>query len=177
MSRVLLVPDLPLEHAPAIDKYAHRLHDWLESSARDFDVHLAAHIGELTRETRDGRGSGGFVRWWTQPVDPSRVVLPGPLRGPQTYAARYFFYPRRLRREAASGGSGGSVRFGAGDGLSPSVRRRLGWAVSGGVGALDRITSPVLQPRPRACARRPLRRPPPLVRLACIPAPVAPGCG
>src|SRR5437879_6511804 len=83
-----------------MDKYAHRLHDWLESSARDFDVHLAAHIGELTRETRDGRGSGGFVRWWTQPVDPSRVVLPGPLRGPQTYAARYFFYPRRLRREA-----------------------------------------------------------------------------
>jgi len=85
--------------------------------------------------------------------------------------------PRRLPREAVIGGSGGSVRFGAGGGLSPPIRRGLEWTVSRGVGALDRITAPVLQPRLRACARRPLRRPPPLVRLACIPAPVAPGCG
>src|SRR6266851_839182 len=65
MPRVLLVPDLPLEHWPAMDKYAHRLHDWLEST------------------------------------DPGvEVRLPGPLLGPQRYVARYFFYPRRLRREA-----------------------------------------------------------------------------
>ena len=100
MPRVLLVPDLPLEHWPAMDKYAHRLHDWLESTYPGVEVRLAAHIGELTREARNGRSSGGFVRWWTQPVDPSRVVLPGPLLGPQRYAARYFFYPWRLRREA-----------------------------------------------------------------------------
>src|SRR5437867_4495979 len=100
MTRVLLVPDLPLERWPSMDKYAHRLHDWLESTDPGFEVRLAAHIGELTREARNGRSSGGFVRWWTQPVDPSRVVLPGPLLGPQRYAARYFFYPWRLRREA-----------------------------------------------------------------------------
>ncbi|HXF95945.1 MAG TPA: glycosyltransferase, partial [Gemmatimonadales bacterium] len=100
MTRVLLVPDLPLERWPSMDKYAHRLHDWLESTRPGFEVRLAAHIGELTREERNGRTSGGFVRWWTQPVDPSRVVLPGPLREPHKYAARYFFYPFRLRREA-----------------------------------------------------------------------------
>jgi len=33
-------------------------------------------------------------------VDPARIVLPGPLVGPQRYAARYFFYPWRLKLEA-----------------------------------------------------------------------------
>jgi glycosyltransferase involved in cell wall biosynthesis len=101
MPRVLLVPDLPLDRAAAMDKYAHRLHDWLESGDPGFDVRLAAHIGELTRdEGSEGRQSGSYTRWWNQPIDPSRVILPGPLRGPQGFAARYFFYPRRLRREA-----------------------------------------------------------------------------
>jgi len=99
MSRVLLVPDLPLERWPAMDKYAHRLHDWLESTDPGFEVRLAAHIGALTREER-ARTSGGFVRWWTQPVDPAGVVLPGPLREPQKYVARYVLYPWRLRRES-----------------------------------------------------------------------------
>ncbi len=89
-----------------MDKYAHRLHDWLESSDFGFHVRLAAHIGALTRDSvghrpaRERRRSGGFVRWWTQPVDPSRVVLPGPLHGPQQWAARYYFYPWRVKREA-----------------------------------------------------------------------------
>ena len=101
MPRVLLVPDLPLDRAAAMDKYAHRLHDWLESGDPGFEVRLAAHIGELTRdEGSDGRGSGKYTRWWNQPIDASRMVLPGPLRGPQGFMARYFFYPQRLRREA-----------------------------------------------------------------------------
>lgn len=101
MPRVLLVPDLPLDRAAAMDKYAHRLHDWLESGDPGFDVRLAAHIGELTRdEGSDGRRSGSYTRWWNQPIDPSRMILPGPLRGPQGFTARYLFYPRRLRREA-----------------------------------------------------------------------------
>jgi len=102
-ARVLLVPDLPLERLPAMDKYAHRLHDWLESGDSGFQVRLAAHIGALTRDpTPDGRpgDSGRFAAWWTTPVDPSRVVLPGPFHEPHRYAARYFFYPLRLRREA-----------------------------------------------------------------------------
>src|SRR5216117_4274681 len=88
MTRVLLVPDLPLERWPSMDRYAHRLHDWLESSDPGFEVRLAAHIGELTREATSGRRSGGYPRWWAQDVDPTRLVLPGPLREPQRYAAR-----------------------------------------------------------------------------------------
>jgi glycosyltransferase involved in cell wall biosynthesis len=99
--RVLLVPDLPLDHAAVMDKYAHRLHDWLESGDPGFEVRIAAHIGELTRAAGpDGRTSGSYTRWWNQPIDPSRVILPGPLRGPQGFAARYFFYPQRLARQA-----------------------------------------------------------------------------
>jgi glycosyltransferase involved in cell wall biosynthesis len=105
---VLLVPDLPLERWPAQDRYAHRLHDWLESSDHGFRVRLAAHIGALTRDSVGRRGATlergdrrkGFVRWWTQPVDASRVVLPGPLHRPQQWAARYYFYPWRVKREA-----------------------------------------------------------------------------
>src|SRR2546426_10720630 len=93
MSRVLLVPDLPLERWPAMDKYAHRLHDWLESTHPNVEVRLAAHIGELTREARDGRSSRGFVRWGTQPVDPSPGGLPGPPLRPPRYAARHLLYP------------------------------------------------------------------------------------
>jgi alpha-1,3-rhamnosyl/mannosyltransferase len=90
-----------LDRAAAMDKYAHRLHDWLESGNPGFEVRLAAHIGELTRDSRgDGRRSGSYTRWWNQPIDPERVVLPGPLRGPQGFAARHFLYPGRLAREA-----------------------------------------------------------------------------
>ena len=96
-----------------MDRYAHRLHDWLESGEFGFQVRLAAHIGALTRDSVGRRASAAgdkrkersdrrkaFVRWWSQPVDPSRVVLPGPLHGPQQWAARYYFYPWRVKREA-----------------------------------------------------------------------------
>ena len=109
MPTVLLVPDLPLERWASMDKYAHRLHDWLESGDFGLNVRLAAHIGALTRDSVGRRGSRAeqrsdrrkaFVRWWTQPVDPSRVILPGPFHGPQQWAARYYFYPWRVKREA-----------------------------------------------------------------------------
>src|SRR6266576_125034 len=108
MPTVLLVPDLPLERWASMDKYAHRLHDWLESGEFGLNVRLAAHIGALTRDSSGRRGGAkkrgdrrqSFMRWWTQPVDPSRLVLPGPLHGPQQWAARYYFYPWRVKREA-----------------------------------------------------------------------------
>jgi len=100
VTRVLLVPDLPLERFPVMDKYAHRLHDWLESSQPSLEVRLAAHIGELTREQDGRRDSGPLLRFWTQPVDPSSMVLPAPLYGPHRYLARYILYPFRLRRES-----------------------------------------------------------------------------
>src|SRR3989454_10830358 len=83
-----------------MDKYAHRLHDWLESSGPGFEVRLAAYIGDLTREARNGRRSGATPKWWAREVDPARIVLPGPLVGPQRYASRPFFSPWRLELEA-----------------------------------------------------------------------------
>jgi glycosyltransferase involved in cell wall biosynthesis len=105
MSRVLLVPTLPLERWPSMDRYAHRLYDWLESSDPGFEVRLAAAIGDLTRDRgpngrRASRGSGGYPRWWAQEVDPTKFVLPGPLHEPQRYVARYVLYPWLLGREA-----------------------------------------------------------------------------
>src|SRR5213594_2581031 len=101
MTRVLLVPDLPLERWPSMDRYAHRLYDWLESADPGFEVRLAASIGDITRELGNGRRhSGGYPRWWAQDVDPIKFVLPGPLREPQRYFARYFLYPWWLRRDA-----------------------------------------------------------------------------
>src|SRR6266487_6574059 len=58
MTRVLLVPDLPLERWPSMDRYAHRLHDWLEGGDPGFEVRLAASIGDLTRDVGNGRSSG-----------------------------------------------------------------------------------------------------------------------
>ena len=74
MTRVLLVPDLPLERWPSMDRYAHRLHDWLESTDPGFEVRLAASIGDLTRDRGGGNGrtSGGYPRWWAQEVDPTK---------------------------------------------------------------------------------------------------------
>src|SRR5256885_3585084 len=100
MTRVLLVPDLPLERWPWMDRYAYRLHDWLESTDPGFEVRLAASIGDLTRDRGNGRSSGGYPRWWAQDVDPTKLVLPGPLHEPQRYVARYVLYPWWLRREA-----------------------------------------------------------------------------
>jgi glycosyltransferase involved in cell wall biosynthesis len=105
MTRVLLVPTLPLERWPSMDRYAHRLYDWLESSEPGFEVRLAAAIGDLTRDRgpngrRGSRGSGGYPRWWAQEVDPTKFVLPGPLHEPQRYVARYVLYPWLLKREA-----------------------------------------------------------------------------
>src|SRR5256714_7398377 len=100
MTRVLLVPDLPLERWPSMDRYAHRLHDWLESTDPGFEVRLAASIGDLTGDRSNGRTSGGYPRWWAQDVDPTKLVLPGPLHEPQRYVARYVLYPWWLRREA-----------------------------------------------------------------------------
>jgi len=100
MTRVLLVPDLPLERWPSMDRYAHRLYDWLESTDPGFEVRLAASIGDLTRERGNGRTSGGYPRWWAQDVDPTKFVLPGPLYQPQRYVARYFLYPWWLKGEA-----------------------------------------------------------------------------
>src|SRR2546428_9182605 len=101
MTRVLLVPDLPLERWPSMDRYAHRLYDWLESGDPGFEVRLAAAIGDIPREGGNGpRHSGGDPRWWAPGVGPITFVLPGPLRQAQRYFARHFPHPWWLRRDA-----------------------------------------------------------------------------
>src|SRR2546423_9396916 len=96
MTRVLLVPDLPLERWPSMDRYAHRLYDWLESTDPGFEVRLAAQIGALTRETKDGRRSGGYPRLGGPEVAPPRVALPRPLPRPPPHLAPPVLYPLLL---------------------------------------------------------------------------------
>ena len=102
MSRVLLVPDLPLDRAAVMDKYAHRLHDWLESGDPGFDVRLAAHIGELTRDAGPDGRTLRQLHPLVESADRSlaRRCCPARCVGRRAFAARFFFYPLRLAREA-----------------------------------------------------------------------------
>src|SRR5438128_12670835 len=90
MTRVLLVPDLPLERWPSMDRYAHRLHDWLESTDPGFEVRLAASIGALTPDRAGGRGPGSYPRWWAPDGEPPNGVVPGAVLGPPRHLARHF---------------------------------------------------------------------------------------
>ena len=57
MPRVLIVPDLPVERWPSMDRYALRLVDGLAGEAPDVDVTLASDINLLTAGT--GEETGG----------------------------------------------------------------------------------------------------------------------
>jgi glycosyltransferase involved in cell wall biosynthesis len=80
--RVLLVPDLPLEAWPSMDRYASRLSQHLSRLAPDLELRLAARVGGPTVEgaQSDGRGPA--------------AGLPGEML---RYAARYVAYPVRAR--------------------------------------------------------------------------------
>ncbi len=86
MPRVLIVPDLPGEHWPSMDRYALRLVDGLAEEAPGVDVTLASPISPLTAETDEisraaaGESDTGEVR---------------------RYLARYWSYPRRVGRHRA----------------------------------------------------------------------------
>ena len=91
---VLLVPDLPIEHWPSMDRYSNRLKAGL-ARVEGLRVSVAGAIDPLTAE---------------RPGAPhSRVVDPGsthflPLTGfsaIRRYASRYVLYPRRVRRMRA----------------------------------------------------------------------------
>ena len=45
MTRVLLVPDLPIELWPAMDRYASRLVHHMEGLTDDFEIAVATKIG------------------------------------------------------------------------------------------------------------------------------------
>ncbi|MEX0691690.1 MAG: glycosyltransferase family 1 protein, partial [Gemmatimonadales bacterium] len=76
MSRVLLVPDLPLEQWPSMDRYALRLaHALAQADPPDLDISMAGPAGTL------GDASARSVSAWRR------------------YLARYWRYPRRVRRQ------------------------------------------------------------------------------
>src|SRR5207245_4980394 len=90
MTRVLLVPDLPLERWPAMDRYAHRLYDWLENADPGLEVRLPPPIRDATLDARHGRGGRRSARQPRRRApgrDPRPPPPPGPPHAPPARAA------------------------------------------------------------------------------------------
>src|SRR5437660_537127 len=157
-----------------MDRYAHRLYDWLESTDPGLEVRLAAQSGALTRATRAARGgdlAGGRPAYQRGAVRRGPLVL---LRGVRGAGAR----PRRLAhpgggvRGAARGEHGGAEERAPRDpdrGTAPQRGRRLsvagGGALHGRPGAADRTAGATslrahrsVRRRDHAAARVPRRR-------------------
>lgn len=96
MTRVLLVPDLPLERWPSMDRYASRLAMNLHRYTTDLEIVLAGEISGLTMEPGGGWAEGRISSPWRIPTFPS----PG-ADEVRRYLARYVRYPRRVRRARA----------------------------------------------------------------------------
>ena len=86
MPKVLIVPDLPVEHWPSMDRYALRLVDGLAEEAPGIDVTLASPISPLTAETDESSHAAAGES------DRSEV---------RRHLARYWSYPRRIGRHRA----------------------------------------------------------------------------
>jgi glycosyltransferase involved in cell wall biosynthesis len=91
MKRVLLVPDLPIERWPSMDRYASRLFQHLQRHATDLDVRLAGEISTLTTEGNK-RQSG--------PIPLPLLPAPG-MQEIRRYLSRYLAYPWRVRARRA----------------------------------------------------------------------------
>ncbi|UCF41214.1 MAG: glycosyltransferase family 4 protein [Gemmatimonadota bacterium] len=85
MTSVVLVPDLPIERWPSMDRYASRLAAGLERHEPELEVSIAGKIASLTVDAADGGAA-------THRLPPSGVG------GVRRYLARYWTYPRRVRR-------------------------------------------------------------------------------
>ena len=96
MTSVLLVPDLPLERWPSMDRYASRLSFHLRRYATDLQIAVAGHIGALTVE-RPAAEPGTFA---SIPVPFPVLPTPGANEA-RRYLARYWRYPSRIRRRDA----------------------------------------------------------------------------
>lgn len=96
MPRILLVPDLPIERWPSMDRYATRLTLHLRRVAQDLDVTAAGEVGGLTVER-------------SAPVQGLRIsgasglpLLPAPgMSEARRYLSRYLLYPLRVHRVRA----------------------------------------------------------------------------
>ena len=92
MTSVLLVPDLPLERWPSMDRYASRLALYLKRHATDLEVSVAGEIGGLTV---DQPGSDAGIRT-SGPLPMPLLPTPG-LNETRRYVSRYWTYPYRIR--------------------------------------------------------------------------------
>lgn len=92
MTSVLLVPDLPLERWPSMDRYASRLALHLKRYATDLEITVAGEIGGLTIE--QPASDAGVISSNPSPFP----LLPTPgLNETRRYVARYWTYPYRIR--------------------------------------------------------------------------------
>jgi glycosyltransferase involved in cell wall biosynthesis len=91
MSRILLVPDLPIEHWPSMDRYASRLVALLPTVAPDLEFTLAGPIAPLTWE------DDAIERPSTASAPPGDSLFGEARR----YLARYLRYPVRVSRQQA----------------------------------------------------------------------------
>jgi len=93
VTTVLLVPDLPSEHWPSMDRYASRLVEHLPDESPDLDVELAGPIASLTTDAAHGIVHGSGAR--------AGEIAPHDVHDVQRYVERYWSYPRRVRRRRA----------------------------------------------------------------------------
>jgi len=96
MTRVLLVPDLPIERWPAMDRYASRLVHHMEGLSADCELAVATKIARLTVD--QPKSGLGDRRLGPRPLPQQlRLSIPQIRR----YLARYWLYPRRVERMQA----------------------------------------------------------------------------
>ena len=91
MSRILVVPDLPLERWPSMDRYASRLVQHLDTEAATYEIAVASEIASLTNENTKQPG-----RRASKPGS-RRLADEGGSTELRRYVARYWMYPRRIR--------------------------------------------------------------------------------
>jgi len=91
VSRILLIPDLPVEHWPSMDRYASRIVHHLHREAGTFEFEVASEISSLTKangKAPSRRDSGSGSR---------RLADEGSVSEMRRYISRYYLYPRRIR--------------------------------------------------------------------------------
>lgn len=93
MTRVLLVPDLPIERWPAMDRYASRIVHHMEGLSSDCEITVATKIGRLTLD--QPKSGAGEMRMGPRPL-PQKLRLSLPQI--RLYLSRYWLYPRRVER-------------------------------------------------------------------------------
>jgi len=94
MPNILLVPDLPIEHWPSMDRYAHRLSQALAEVAPDLTISLARAVDALTVEMSQGQIDGGHRL--SGPSHPA--MLPAfTVDEAKRYFQRFVSYPGHVR--------------------------------------------------------------------------------